>query len=108
MRAAGAECEDQQRRKVTKKILPQGESDGWRFAVFRARRLPVKAPGEFHALARSGRPTSCWARPGSLRLCEALEIVGRRRPGFGHRVNGYQRRSADGGCVPPSAHSGPI
>ena len=47
MRAVGADWEHE--RKDTKKILPQRRVTG--AAVFGARRLAVKAPGEFDALA---------------------------------------------------------
>jgi hypothetical protein len=39
MRAMRADCEDQRRRKVVKKILSKGESTGRPFAAFGAERL---------------------------------------------------------------------
>ena len=51
MRAVRADWEDRRRRKVVRKILPKGESIGRPFAVLGAKRLAVKAPGEFRALA---------------------------------------------------------
>ena len=51
MQAVRADWKDRRRRKVVKKILPRGESTGRPFAVLGAKRLAVKAPGEFRALA---------------------------------------------------------
>ena len=44
MRAMRADCEDQRRRKVVKKILSKGESTGRPFAAFGAERLSGRLP----------------------------------------------------------------
>jgi hypothetical protein len=61
----GVDWEDQQRRKVIKKILSRRECQWVAFRRVWGRRLPAHAPGELRAGVRSARRTSCWPSLGS-------------------------------------------